>query len=284
MQRLTGRVQLMSPPVADAPDVNDGDDVATYSDLYKKCQVCLCDSSVLKVIACSSEPSPNDQSLDAGDVRHYICNECLEHMVTQWSHRDARHAATRASSGRLRCQVLECKGCFDDQHVAGHTTSEVFRMYVENRMRIASATTADECESKFKSRLNEHLTALDEAATVTRHINRLTAEVLEDIIATKCPKCHQHFDGFVGCFALECDGYVPGVGRVGCGAHWCAWCFTLFENEVAAHDHLLSNHCKEVVPVKRRSRQFRGRLYGSTIDFNNSVKVRPQTGRLCMRL
>lgn len=240
-----------------------------------KCQVCLDDCSVLKVISCTTEAEANDMDLDGGEPRHHICNDCLEHMVQSWSSRDARDLSINRVGGRLQCQVTGCNGFFDDQRVASHTTPAVFRAYVENRMRIAAHNKGAECESEFQARLGHELAVLDEGATVARHIHRLVGEVLEDVIATKCPGCQQHFDGFVGCFALNCDGYVNGVGRVGCDAHFCGWCFALFKDENAAHEHLLGNHCKEVIPVRRRSRQFKGRLYGSVIDYVTSIKARP---------
>ena len=277
MERETRACSLQGVDVDTAVDVDVG--VARSRSrspegvLFVQCQVCLEAASVLKAIACTTEAAINDVDLDEGEPRHHICNECLEHMVKSWSDRDARDVSVSRVGGRLQCQVTGCKGFFDDQSVATHATPAVFRAYVENRMRIAAHNRGAECETEFRARLEHELAVVDEGAAVARHINRLVGEVLEDVIATKCPGCQQHFDGFVGCFALECDGYVAGVGRVGCGVHFCAWCFQTFASENEAHGHLLGNHCKEVVPVRRRSRQFQGRLFGSKVDYNTAIKV-----------
>jgi hypothetical protein len=241
--------------------------------LFVRCQVCLQDCSVLQAINCRTHPHPDNMDLDLHEEKHHICNACLEHMVESWSKRDARDVNIQRVSGLLQCQTTGCKGFFEEQDIATHTRPEVFRMYVENRMRIASSHKAEVCEAEFKDRLEKELVELDDASAVSRHIDRLKADVFENVLPTKCPSCNQHFDGFVGCFALQCDGYVDKVGRVGCGSYFCGWCFELFKTEDDAHNHLLGYKCKSVIPVRRRSKFFEGRLYGSSQDYNTAVKV-----------
>lgn len=226
-----------------------------------QCYVCLERHPAARGIGCTG----------AGE-QHRICDDCLEHMVASWAIRDGRDRRMQELEGRLTCQLSECGADYLEQDIAQHTDPDVFDKYIANRMRIAAARAETAANEQHQAQLVGAATE-----TLAEQIGRMRLDVLETVVATRCPACKMHFDGFQGCFVLECDGFAGGNDgrRVGCGAFFCAWCHQTFETDAEGHDHLLGggSKCQGVLPVRRRSRQFKGRLYGSDRDYQTATKV-----------
>jgi hypothetical protein len=197
-------------------------------------------------------------------------------MVASWALRDGRdREALRADCGKLTCQMPGCGGEYLEQDVAQHATKATFDKYIANRLRLAAARAETAANEQHQAQLVGAATD-----TLAEQIGRMRLDVLETVVASRCPECKMHFDGFQGCFVLHCDGLVgvdgpegDGIRRVGCGAYFCAWCHSSFETDAEGHEHLLGCRCQGVLPVKRRSRQFKGRLYGSDRDYQTATKV-----------
>lgn len=242
---------------------------STSAPVTLQCYVCLEEVSPMQAIGCAA------QTVHGEDAEvHTMCNHCLQHMVESWAVRDHRDAQLVKQKGVLHCQVPGCGAHLEEQQIALHTSPEVFERYVANRLRVVAGEQLLAQEEAFRKELQQQMETLDDESASARYLERLKAEVI-DILATACPSCGQHFHGFLGCFALHCDAYIPGLGRVGCGKYFCAWCFTAFATDKEAHDHLLDRKCQGVPSVKHRSKNFNGRLYGSERDFDTSIKVCP---------
>ena len=242
---------------------------STSAPITLQCYVCLEEVSPMQAIGCAA------QTVHGEDAEvHTMCNHCLQHMVESWAMRDHRDAQLVKQKGVLHCQVPKCGAHLEEQQIALHTSPEVFERYVANRLRVVAGEQLLAQEEAFRKELQQQMETLDDESASARYLERLKAEVI-DILATACPSCGQHFHGFLGCFALHCDAYIPGLGRVGCGKYFCAWCFTAFATDKEAHDHLLDRKCQGVPSVKHRSKNFNGRLYGSERDFETSIKVSP---------
>lgn len=245
---------------------------ATYSTsapVTLQCYVCLEEVSPMQAIGCAAHTVHGEDA-----EIHTMCNHCLQHMVESWAKRDHREALLVKQKGVLHCQAPGCGAHLEEQQIALHTSPEVFERYVANRLRVVAGEQLLAQEETFRKELQQQMETLDDESASARYLERLKAEVI-DIMATACPSCGQHFHGFLGCFALHCDAYIPGLGRVGCGKYFCAWCFTAFGTDKEAHDHLLDKKCQGVPSVKHRSKNFNGRLYGSERDFETSIKVLP---------
>ena len=110
---------------------------------------------------------------------------------------------------------------------------------------------ADDANVRLRAELDQ-LVLLDEEE---RKVLRGRLHVIEEILTCRCPRCHQAFLDFSGCFALKCSR---------CPCAFCAWC--LADCGADAHNHVAvaCQHKPDIADV----------YFGTEAQFNDSQQRR----------
>ena len=150
-----------------------------------------------------------------GPVAHFVCSPCLAGHVREESAADLRLIAKR--DARVFCpmrRAKECNACeYSDGDIALHLrdTPGAFAVYIEARQRLLEQRIAQNADERMRAEL-ARLVTLDEQERKVLHARN---HIIEEIVNCRCPRCHQTFIDFEGCFALTCS-------RCPCG--FCGWC------------------------------------------------------------
>merc|ERR1712060_955533 len=136
-------------------------------------------------------------------------------------------------------------GRFSDAMVATHVSDETFALFMCARRQVAERRICVEQEERFQQRLAMMREQLASAAAMDQELSRHRVQIAE-LLTLKCPRCHQAFFDFEGCFALKCAS---------CGCGFCAWCLADCGHDAHAH----------VLLCDASNRQ--GRHHGSWDDF-----------------
>merc|ERR1719399_2305929 len=137
-----------------------------------------------------------------------------------------------AERGGVKCVVPDCGApAFSDKALAENLNDAEFDEYVRAKEKLAESKVARDLEDQFAARLRREVEALRAAGGDSDDAlaAELRGHVLERIFSLSCPRCHQVFADFNGCFALYC-------GRPGCGCGFCAYCLEDCGSD--AHQHV----------------------------------------------
>ena len=157
---------------------------------------------------------------------HYTCGDCFEMYVKSEIEKPVGEIKKRDPEGRCLCPRNTASGGSDrctaaplsDKDVAANLSHTTFEGYLRSRAGIREAKVADAMRKEMEERiLLEKKRALDLASSAgsTEKLRAAKEQVVETILTLSCPRCHQAFVDFDGCFALNC-------GR--CRAAFCAYC------------------------------------------------------------
>ncbi|KAL6048095.1 non-specific serine/threonine protein kinase [Balamuthia mandrillaris] len=177
----------------------------------RRCVVCMDEKWLDEGLQClpppSSSPQPHGQRPDKGETeRHFVCGGCLNGWAVSLLDMPAAVLAERAR--HVPCLVNGCAAQpFPMEQLMAHVEDEGRKALLEVR----SKATEFLSEQAFQQRLEHEREQWEKQSTVQRHGRRM----VEDILTLQCPRCHQAFVDFDGCFALTCSR---------CNAAFCAWC------------------------------------------------------------
>lgn len=158
---------------------------------------------------------------------HLVCWDCMGSYVEQASKPGAINFADE--QGCLECPVPDCKLGYNGLLNAYHAPFAIGKALVDfeyNKRREKEIATVREEE---RVRHMEALEAMRRMSAEEREVTLLVQEIREKILCPQCPRCHQVFEDFDGCFALTCSNR-------NCRAGFCAWCFE--DCGADAHGHV----------------------------------------------
>ena len=119
---------------------------------------------------------------------------------------------------------------------------------------------------------------------VKQGIVELSCREIENLLTSTCPHCRRAFHDFDGCCAVTCQS-DEGM-NIGCGGHFCAHCFTPFQNSALTHQHvrqcrwnpvpgdLYRNASYERQQAERKRQQVNEYLAGLPVDIRDKIRER----------
>jgi Ran GTPase-activating protein (RanGAP) involved in mRNA processing and transport len=186
------------------------------------------DAVKLMCVSCREE---RVEGVSCSSGEHFLCTPCLaEYIRTQ---QEGEDVSDRMRGESLLCIDPKCKSePLEDHLIVGvlakhkHFTACFFQL---KRKAIETAALS-EVDRRVRAEKAELARLLrDDIAEYHRRY------IQEEILTLRCPRCHQAFNDFSDCLALECS-------RVGCHAYFCGLCLAdCGESQDAAHDHV--HHC-----------------------------------------
>ncbi|KAL6070832.1 IBR domain-containing protein [Balamuthia mandrillaris] len=185
----------------------------------RHCLVCMEEKWLDEGLECSP-PLPNAQDRQqqqALSSNHFACGQCLNGFVV--SLLDAP-PATLAQRGRhVPCLVTGCAAQpFPMEQLMAHLDDDGRKALMEVRSKAEEYMS----QQAFQQRLQEERTQWEKESTTQRHRRC----IIEEILTLQCPRCHQAFVDFDGCFALKCSR---------CNAGFCGWCLQDCGSDAHAH-------------------------------------------------
>jgi hypothetical protein len=221
-------------------------DINTQGHDSKMCPICFC--------------SPGDGSASENSVIHLscghsYCRECLESWLS----------GTNTCDFPLMCLADGCTAAVEMndlfQCLHGDFLNRLLRSAVDDHVRKSDSLhfcTLPTCPGIYSTATQEGSNAIEaECSTcsicvcISCKVNhsgqtcseyklavlppdRIRMHIIDEILTLRCPRCHQAFLDFDGCFALSC-----GV----CPCHFCGWC--LEDCGANAHPHVKTCRFKE---------------------------------------
>ena len=202
------------------------------------CPVCFCPPENI------DEPHGSAVQLSCG---HCYCRDCFDAWLSRGTIRDfpliclnedcsapialnalKEHLDTPTFLATLRFSV--------DDHVRKHTTMLQFCI-IPTCPGIYSITEGSRlafCSTCFVAictdcKVSHGEISCEEHRLATQPPDLLRMRIVDEILTLRCPRCHQAFLDFDGCFALTCSV---------CPCRFCGWCLT--DCGTDAHDHVKS--------------------------------------------
>ena len=192
-----------------------------------------------------------DDALVQCDAGHAVCKDCFSQHVLQQCDISNGLEDMLSRGGQVAC-INGPQGCasecFDDYTVAQLCSKDVFRQFMKSRSNMLEFKVRKEvfmcCLHHLTGHQSHHQAELEAAIERKRaearakhethnmeaRIVGLRKEVIEDVLADKCPRCKHVFIDFTGCFAIVCN----------CGAYFCAWCLQMCRDSAYCHAHVLA--------------------------------------------
>ena len=234
------------------------------------CTICFCDGPISDGILCGDD--------------HYTCDTCFESYVRSEVEKPVGEIKKRDPEGRCLCPKNTKSGGNDrckapplpDKDVAANLTYETFESYLRSRSNIKEAAVAEEMRMEMERRIELERKRAQDAVSNAGGAEKLRAakeQLVEQILTLSCPRCHQAFVDFDGCFALNC-------GR--CRAAFCAYCLADCGRD--AHAHV--GTCEEGKASLKESGSAQKRVGGHppTVYGNKAMFEVAQKRRRCKQL
>ncbi|KAL6059559.1 IBR domain-containing protein [Balamuthia mandrillaris] len=178
----------------------------------RQCLVCMQDKWLDEGLECYSPRQVHPHQ------RHFVCGGCMNDWVLSLLDMPPAELAERGR--HVPCLVAGCASLpFSMEQVMAHLADVGRKALLEVCSKAIEFTN----HQAFQQRLQEERQQWERESTVQRHCRR----IVEDILTLQCPRCHQAFVDFDGCFALKCSR---------CNASFCGWC--LQDCGKNAHPHV----------------------------------------------
>ncbi|KAL6063842.1 IBR domain-containing protein [Balamuthia mandrillaris] len=173
----------------------------------RSCVVCMDEKWLDEGLQCLPPPSSSPLlQAGQGEEPHFVCGGCLNGWAV--SLLDMPAAVLAKMKRELPCLVSGCAAQpFPMEQLMAHVEDEGRKALLEVRSRATEFMS----EQAFQQRLAQERELWEKQSTAQRHRRCM----VEDILTLQCPRCHQAFVDFDGCFALTCSR---------CNAAFCAWC------------------------------------------------------------
>ena len=196
------------------------------------CPVCFC--------------SPDDPTVELS-CGHVLCHECFSSWLSNCSSNDfpvvcvAEGCKTPIDLGCLKkhlsSEMLNRLYSFAvDDHVRKNTDSLQFCVSptcpgIYQISPAAEEGTCSTCQTKvcLECKLGHDGMTCADYRLASQPPDALRMKVIDEILTLQCPRCHQAFLDFTGCFALRCSS---------CPCAFCGWCLKDCGSD--AHDHVMN--------------------------------------------
>jgi hypothetical protein len=179
-----------------------------------------------------------------GSQPHFVCDLCLSGYVKAQCSQELRLVGKRQA--KVFCPLVG-HGCtseltgtagghtapYADPELAQHLDPVLFQAYLHAKISLMEQDLGQRMEEEKKQQIQAELGRLRALDERERRLHLACRHVREEVLTLKCPRCHQAFLDFNGCFALSCS-------RCDCG--FCAWC--LADCGEDAHAHIRDQKCR----------------------------------------
>ena len=193
------------------------------------CFLCRMDHDKISDVAFCSHP-----------ISHKFCSDCFDGLVKH-NVTGLEKAAFIKSKCILRCPTTGCNHNIDLRVCAPYMGAKTHHLYLSCFSEMQVVHVQKQCDERIKAALaNIASGAIDDLQTYVEHI-------AHELVTARCPTldCKQLVDSFEACSALQCGRTGLSVTSEdinigGCGAHFCAWCFTICNTKHDCHAHVRS--------------------------------------------
>jgi hypothetical protein len=185
----------------------------------------------LTCVACWDDDVPADRAARClqNAIGCVMCCECFSGHVADKCQASAPLLEARGRDNFVPCL---CGSSYSPRMIQLCATEAAFEAIVQARERIVESRMAlanDDAIATARARWERD-------SEKDRRVQRHVAAIVEDILSPKCPGCNMAYGGHSGCTAVKCEPDDSGEG--GCGAYFCAWCFSRFSDSLQCHNHV----------------------------------------------